>query len=210
MTRFIQVAGFRSSHRQNVVELVEKLVSFADLPTGWCYGDGVEITQGTIVRAQDVLAAMLLLGASRLDVIPTIQNQVEVIGSIGQCVVECFAAEGRPFEALVEFSDGREDKEFTARSVAELQNMISATVNKCDTSDLLTPSTTRKFISGTQALRSKNLPMEEGPLSSNWIVWRLQPSQFVSTSGHSMSRTYLENRPFFSSSTRQRYLQAAG
>ena len=103
MRRFIQVAGPKSSCRQNVVELVEKLVSFADLPTGWCYGDGVEITQGTIARAQDVLAAMLRLGASRLDVIPTIQNQAEVIGSIGQCVVECFAAEGRPFEALVEF-----------------------------------------------------------------------------------------------------------
>lgn len=136
---------FGSSPGKDVVSThlakVAKLEGFKRLSSGWHYGRGKAISKPVIGRAKDVLAALILGGAKEVEVLAGVNDEVEVLGFIGEVTFECFVKATGPIEVLVSFDDDREDRDLKSQSPFGVTYIVREIAQECDTSDLLTPLT---------------------------------------------------------------------
>lgn len=79
MSFFTNASGVWSLYQFDVKHPTElKLESFRDLSPGWCYGDGVQITENAIATAQRIHEHALLYGFPATDAFPGISGEVRI------------------------------------------------------------------------------------------------------------------------------------
>lgn len=71
---------------------------FAELPTGWHYGQGAAIKQPVIDAALEVIALLMKIGASTCGTFPAVNGEILVAGYFGNEVLDIRCLENGMFD----------------------------------------------------------------------------------------------------------------
>lgn len=123
-----------------------KMLSFAELPAGWHYGDGRPVSQETLDAALAILQQATNLGFSATDAFPGIEGEVRVT-IYDQAYYYEFTVELNSSVTIVFEHNGEEILALEGLSLEEtLRKLEEAGTGIWDCSELFTPAISTPFV----------------------------------------------------------------
>lgn len=149
----------------NYNETANKLKSFARLPAGWHYGEGVTPSERNIHLAGTLLHTAKRLGFGRFNAFPGIEGEVQITIYDGQHFFQ-FTIEPNGETTVVQEIDREEvDREEYLSFPDAINKLESFAFELCDMSESFTPVTLTKSTSVLPTSLSKT-PVKSGAVAS--------------------------------------------